>query len=309
VGKQAIFLESSPAGASPEAIGFHYDIGTEFFKSWLGDELIYSAARWSEPLATSRRPATLEFAQAAKLDFHLNAVGAGGGQSLLDIGFGWGGLIRRAIRVFDVAEAHGITLSAEQFAYVRAQNLPRTKLRLESYETLSLARPVDGIVSIGAFEHFSKPGLDRRAKLAVYGGFFERCHSFLKPGARLSLQSSFWAGIERSRAAEIVPSGVFPESDLPYLDEILESAERRFRVLYLETSENDYTRTLCEWLKRLRCAHDRALVDDTKFAFHEDYLRRCIVGFKRHRIRLARIVFERTSAFTAATTNAMVNKV
>jgi len=299
VGKQAIFAEAKLAGASPEAIRFHYDVGTDFFKSWLGEELVYSAARWSEPLATSNRPATLEFAQAAKLDFHLNAVGAGAGTSLLDIGFGWGGLIRRAIRVFDVAEAHGVTLSAEQFAYVRAQNLPRTKLRLESYETLALARPVDGIVSIGAFEHFAKPGLNRKTKLAVYRGFFERCHLFLKPDARLSLQSSFWSGIARSHAAAIVPSSVFPESDLPFLDEILEGAERGFRVLHLETSGNDYTRTLCEWLRRLRQAHAHALVDDKKFAFYEDFLRRSIVGFKRHRIRLARIVFERMSSFTA----------
>jgi len=45
----------------------------------------------------------------------------------------------------------------------------------------------------------------------------------------------------------------------------------------------------------LRIAHRHApqLVDERKFAFHEDYLRRCIVGFQRHRINLARVVFER----------------
>jgi cyclopropane-fatty-acyl-phospholipid synthase len=295
VGKQTIFVGATPAGASAEAIRFHYDIGTNFFKSWLGDELIYSAARWREPLATTTVPATLEFAQAAKLDFHLNAIGAGAGRSLLDIGFGWGGLIRRALGVFDVAEVHGVTLSAEQFAYVCAQALPRTELRLESYETLSLTRPVDGIVSIGAFEHFAKPRQTREAKLAIYRAFFERCHSFLKPRGRLSLQSIFWHRIERARAAEIVPGGVFPESDLPYLDEILESSRHPFRIIYLETSEDDYTRTLREWLRRLRRTHANApdIVNAAQFAFHEDYLRRCIVGFKRHRISLARIVFER----------------
>jgi cyclopropane-fatty-acyl-phospholipid synthase len=295
VGKREAFAWAEPAGASAQAIQFHYDIGTNFFRSWLGEELVYSAARWGEPLNGTPHLATLERAQTAKLDFHLNAVRAGAGKRLLDIGCGWGSLLRRAITIFDVAEAIGVTLSSDQYDYVRSQGLSRAGLRLESYETLSLPEPVDGIVSIGAFEHFAKPGLERRTKLAVYRGFFERCQKLLRPGARLSLQSIFWQNVERSRTTEILPAEVFPESDLPYLDEILESSHRHFRAVYLETSEDDYARTLHEWLTRLRHANKEMphLVDGAKFAFHENYLRRCIVGFKRHRISLARIVFER----------------
>lgn len=286
---------AEPAGASAEAIQFHYDVGSEFFRTWLGDDLVYSAARWHDPLSGNSPISTLEHAQTAKLDFHLNAVQAGEGKRILDIGCGWGSLLRRAVDIFDVARAIGVTLSAEQSEYVCAKNLPRTVLHHESYETLSLREPVDAIVSIGAFEHFVKPGLDRAAKVLVYRHFFERCRSFLRPNGRMSLQTIFWQAVEREQAHEIVPSDIFPESDLAFLDEIFDSSRRDFRTLYVETSEDDYVRTLREWLVRLRRASKTAphLVDGEKFAFHEDYLRRCIVGFKRHRISLARVVFER----------------
>jgi len=238
------------AGASSTAIQFHYDVGTEFFRSWLGDELVYSAARWRDPLSSAPDLEDLETAQTAKLDFHLKSARVGAGRSLLDIGCGWGGLMRRAIEAFGARQVVGATLSGEQYRYVRSLHIPRTRMHLESYETLTLSEPVDAIVSVGALEHFAKPSLPREEKIAIYRNFFVRCHGFLNPGARLSLQTIFWQNVDRKRAGEIVPSGVFPESDLPYLDELFEASHRHFRPLYLETSEEDYARTLKEWLKR-----------------------------------------------------------
>jgi len=295
VGKQEALRLAEPAGASAEAIQFHYDIGTEFFRTWLGDELVYSAARWSDRLGDAPPLETLERAQTAKLDFHLNAVRAGAGKSILDIGCGWGGLLRSAVSIFDVAQATGVTLSDEQYRYVRAQGLSRVKAHLQSYETLALDKQVDAVISIGAFEHFVKPGLDRESKIAIYRQFFERCGSFLRPGGRLSLQTIFWQTVERDRAVDIVPSDIFPESDLPYLDEVFDASRHHFRTIYVESNEDDYARTLREWLMRLRRARLQTphIVDEEKFAFYEAYLRRSIVGFKRHRISLARAVFER----------------
>lgn len=287
---------SEGAGASPEAIRFHYDVGTDFFRTWLGEELIYSAARWKDPLSEGPRAHNLETAQANKLDFHLRAVRADRDRTLLDIGCGWGGLLRRAVETCAVRQAIGITLSTQQFDHVRGLSLPRTRVQLTGWEDLSLPEPADAIVSIGAFEHFARPGLPRQTKIDIYVRFFARARTLLKPGSRLSLQSIFWQSVERERTTEIVPSGVFPESDLPWLDEIFEAAQPFFRVRYLETSGTDYALTLREWLHRLRHAHKAQphLVDEAKFRFHEDYLRRCIVGFQRHRISLARIVFERS---------------
>lgn len=299
MGYREVFADGSAvysgAGASPEAIRFHYDTGTEFFRSWLGDELVYSAGRWREPLTGENIASTLEDAQAAKLDFHLDAVGCGEGKTLLDIGCGWGAAMRRAIARFNAARTIGITLSSEQFEHVRAQKNPRIEVHLQSWEDVVLPEPVDGAISIGAFEHFAQPHQDRARKVSIYRDFFERTYGLLKPAGRLSLQTIYWQAADRALARAIVPNDVFPESDLPYLDEALEAAQPFFRVRYLETSGEDYTRTLREWLRRLRQAHEAEprLVDRGKFAFHENYLRRCIVGFARDRISLARIVFER----------------
>ncbi|MBV9332252.1 MAG: class I SAM-dependent methyltransferase, partial [Alphaproteobacteria bacterium] len=246
MGYQTQFLGdalSSTAGASAEAIQFHYDVGTDFFRTWLGEDLVYSAARWHEPLSGRGCAANLEAAQQNKIDFHLRAVRAGEGRSVLDIGCGWGALLRRAVRTFGSREAIGATLSAEQFNYVSSHNIPRTRVHLQSYERLSLPSPVDAVVSIGAFEHFAKPSLSRDRKVAIYRGFFDRVHGFLRYGGRLSLQSIFWQDVDRDEAAKIVPVGVFPESDLPYLDEIFEGAQGAFRTVYMEACGDDYVLT------------------------------------------------------------------
>lgn len=72
---------SRPSGASAEAISYHYDAGTEFYRLWLDQSLTYSAARWGDPRQDPRQvavsPVSLELAQEAKLDFHLKAVAVG----------------------------------------------------------------------------------------------------------------------------------------------------------------------------------------------------------------------------------------
>jgi cyclopropane-fatty-acyl-phospholipid synthase len=88
-------LERPQSGASAEAICYHYDGGTEFYRLWLDHKLTYSAARWGDPCRIAAGPVSLELAQDAKLDFHLKALGIGRGDSLLDIGCGWGSMLRR----------------------------------------------------------------------------------------------------------------------------------------------------------------------------------------------------------------------
>jgi hypothetical protein len=88
-----------PSGASAEAISYHYDAGTEFYRLWLDRSLTYSAARWGDPRQVAVSPVSLELAQEAKLDFHLKAVAVAPGDSLLDVGCGWGSMLRRAVNI------------------------------------------------------------------------------------------------------------------------------------------------------------------------------------------------------------------
>ena len=281
------------AGASRDAITYHYDIGREIYSLILAPLLVYSAACW---LVNGRPAASLEEAQMNKLNYHLDAAGVGQGSRLLDIGCGWGGLIRTASEHRKISHATGLTLSEDQFDHLRGMALPATDVHLASYENFEPAQRYDAIVSIGAFEHFVRPGMSQAQRLGIYRQFFNQAASWLAPGGRLSLQTIYWAGIDRDYAEAIVPVDVFPESDLPFLAEIFESSRMSFEPIHMTTGADDYTRTLMEWLKRLKArrASIEALAPDRElFRFFEDYFRTSIVGFRKRRIGLCRVAFRR----------------
>lgn len=283
------------SGASPEAIQYHYDVGTEFYRLWLDGGLIYSAARWHD---SSRKlhEVSLEKAQERKLDFHLASVGTRPGFKLLDVGCGWGGLLSRAVTHYGIEKGVGLTLSEAQHSHIAALHESRIQAILSSYASHPRDEKYDGIISIGAFEHFVRPNMPSDEKIDVYRGFFERCSGWLSPGGRLSLQSITWGNIPPEFRIQILPQDVFPESDLPTVEEIFAASAGVLQVVRLENNPLDYAVTLEEWLRRLRARRQEILRMDgggPLFEAYEDYLRKCIVGFRRNRINLVRIVFER----------------
>ena len=281
------------AGASRNAITYHYDIGREIYALILDPLLVYSAACWNKD---GKPAASLEDAQVDKLNYHLDAAGVKPGSRLLDIGCGWGGLIRTACASRSIAHATGLTLSEDQHNFVKELGLPGVSVSLASYENFQPEQPFDAIISIGAFEHFVKPGMTVAQRLAIYRQFFDKAARWLAPGGRLSLQTIYWASIDPSYADAIVPTDVFPESDLPYLSEVFEASRTSFEPVHMTTSADDYTRTLLEWFKRLKArrAEIEALAGDRDiFRFFEDYFRTSMVGFRKRRIGLARVAFRR----------------
>ena len=239
-------LTSRPSGASAQAISQHYDVGTEFYRLWLDRHLTYSAARWGDPRQAGDSQVSLELAQEAKLDFHLAAVGIGPGDNLLDIGCGWGSMLRRAAEQYGVAHATGLTLSTDQYNHVRRLDLPGVEVRLQSYEDYQPARPFSGIVSVGAFEHFTRPGLSAAEKVAIYRRFFERCHGWLRRDAVLSLQTITWGCVARARTSALLAQDVFPETDPPYIIDVLEASDGFFEPIYM-----GFNRTVCRKASRM----------------------------------------------------------
>jgi cyclopropane-fatty-acyl-phospholipid synthase len=284
-------------GASAKAIRHHYDVGTAFFRLWLDRNLVYSAARWTQPIGAPVPRTSLEEAQIAKLDFHLDAARAGKDSRLLDIGCGWGGMLRRAVEHRQVAHATGLTLSEDQFRHVAGLDLPRTDVRLENYESFQPHQTYSSIVCVGAMEHFARPGYDSDTKMEAYRGFFARCHRWLGNYGHLSIQSICWGAVPRAKNIALLPLDIFPESDLPYLSEILESAAPHFELKYIENGRLDYIMTLYEWLRRLREQKEVVTRDfggEPVFSYYERYLRRAIAGFERKRMTLYRMVLQRS---------------
>ena len=124
--KFKIFMDNSERGGSLKNIHAHYDISNDLFRTFLDKEtLMYSSAIYdavAQPPALMGQPSsglrfkgTLEEAQWRKLDTLCDRAQILPGQTLLDIGFGWGGLSIHAAKKYG-CKVTGITLSVEQKA-------------------------------------------------------------------------------------------------------------------------------------------------------------------------------------------------
>ena len=239
-------------GASPEAIQYHYDIGNAFLALAQEGGRNYSCAMFEAG-------DTHEQAQIRKLDYHIGQIRAQGAERVLDIGCGWGALLDRLVGVAGVKEAVGLTLSKEQVRYIAEQYAhPNVEVRLENWQDYRPEKPFDGIISLGAFEHFAKMNED---KVQAYQHFFRKCHDFLKPGGRLSLQTMGYGDVPRDKVHSelFIAREVFPESDLPYLADIVRAAEMLFEVELVRNDRHDYTKTMRAWFTNLRAHRKEAL--------------------------------------------------
>ncbi|MGH7781462.1 MAG: class I SAM-dependent methyltransferase [Candidatus Binataceae bacterium] len=276
-------------GASKKAISFHYDQGNEFFRLILDSDNSYSCAMYED------ESDTLEQAQARKLEYHIRQARAGGAERVLDIGCGWGALLTRLLTVHGVKSAVGLTLSENQAQWVRAMHLPGAEVRVESWSDHVPAAPYNSIISIGALEHFARPGVSREVRVAGYRKFFERCHGWLAPGAWMSLQAIGLGAVDRGIRGQFVAEHIFPESDLPRLGEITDAAEGIFEVISVRNDRADYKRTNQEWRKRLKKNWDAAVAlagEETVRTF-DKYFRYSVAGFSFGTTNLYRLTLRR----------------
>lgn len=285
---------TSKPGASAEAIQYHYDLGNEFYRQWLDPTLTYSAALWMDG-------DTLEAAQVRKIDFHIEQSRARGAPRVLDVGCGWGGVLRRLVEVAGVEKAVGLTLSKAQAEWIERWGHPGIEVRLESWADHSPDQEYDAVISVGAFEHFAQMEASDAERIAGYRAFFARCRGWLRPKGRLSLQTFAYGGlrprdvIRRSAGTRFLSSEIFPETDPPRLADLVTASEGLFEVASLRNDRKDYARTCREWLRRLRAARDSIIgsVGRDVFSRYERYLQLSTVGFETGDLALFRLTLVR----------------
>jgi cyclopropane-fatty-acyl-phospholipid synthase len=281
------WLESN--GASAAAIAAHYDVGNAFFALWLDPALVYTCADWrggADGLAAAQRQ---------KIDYYADALGFVPGARVLDIGCGWGGALTHFIRGRGAAEAVGLTLSESQAAYIAAEAVPGVTAHLTSWVDYDPDVPFDAIISIEAIEAFARQGLTRAEKVKIYRALFSRAHRWLKPGGGFGLQMIAYGSATPAQFDRFIAEMVFPESDLPFLSEVIEAAEGLFETVSLRNDRADYVRTLKTWLANLKAARPAAgaLVGAAVVRRFEDYLRLSWHMFATGACDLHRIVFRR----------------
>jgi cyclopropane-fatty-acyl-phospholipid synthase len=239
-----------PRGATSEDIEAHYDLGNDFYGLWLDEELSYSCALWDFDDPTD----TLEQAQTRKLEYHIERANVSDGGRILDVGCGWGSLLRALNGSATRSQATGLTLSRAQADWILRDPIPSTDVRIESWFDHAPTEPYDGIISIGAFEHFADPSMDTKAKVNLYRDFFSRCSQWLVPGGRMSLQTIAYGICDESTRNRLsaMSSLVFPGSELPTLEEIVSASEGLFKLISLRDDSPHYAKTCQAWRTRLR---------------------------------------------------------
>ncbi len=237
-----------------------------------------------------RRPdADLAQAQRDKLDLICRKLELQPGESLLDLGCGWGGLAIWAARHHQV-RVHAITLSAVQAAYARAwvarEGLQRW-IEVEERDCLdpALAGPFDKVAGIGVTEHLG---------VRAHPAYFAAVHRLLRPGG-LFLHHGITQPPDARHSSQwdFLIAHVFPGGDLTYLGHTAEMMEcARLEVLDVECLRAHYARTTRQWAERLRAAHSnaRGLVSPNTYRTWLLYLTAASVAFERGWIGLSQIL-------------------
>ncbi|MGW7077361.1 class I SAM-dependent methyltransferase [Streptomyces sp. NPDC054866] len=288
-------------GATAEAIRHHYDVSNDFYGLWLDGSLTYTCALWDESGAElAGLQDDLEAAQARKLDYLIEGARAAGAGRVLDVGCGWGSLLKRLTGIYGVRHATGLTLSDSQAELVRASGIARTEIRVENWLDHEPAEGYDAIISIGAFEHFAKTGLSRAERIAAYREFFERCYEWLPSRGRIALQTNIKGNntvMDKATVRELmfIIETIFPESEIPALSEVIESSEKLFDVVSLRNDPDHYSRTCGEWLRRLQENREAAvrISGEENVVNYENYLGASVRHFKNRHLGLARIILEK----------------
>lgn len=283
-------LRSNHRGGAKRNILAHYDLGNDFYASWLDETLTYSSARFVAD------GATLAEAQIAKIDLALDRLRLRSGSRLLEIGCGWGSLAARAVERHD-AIVHGVTLSPEQ-ARVAAARLealdPGARSRITLTDYRDVTGQYDAIASIEMVEAVGR---------AFWPAYLDAITRLLRPGGRAAIQfiairDDLFPAYAVSR--DFIQTYVFPGGCLVGEAEFRGLAEAR-GLAWHEPAHfgDDYAETLRQWRARFDAvAAEGGLppgFDDAFVALWRYYLQYCEGGFRSGGITVAQVTLVKTA--------------
>ena len=266
---------------SSKNVSHHYDRGNDFYRLYLDESMTYSCAYFRDDNDS------LEQAQQQKYEHICRKLQLKEGETLLDIGCGWGGMLIYAARHYGT-KGVGYTLSREQAEYsrqlIKKMGLEKNvEIVLDDYRHST--GQFDKFVSIGMFEHVGKGHIPT---------FMKQVKTLLKPGGVGLLHT---IGKER----KTLPDGwtmkhIFPGAYVPVLDHIIRvMGKNGFVPMDIENLRLHYAATLDKWVERFEAnANKIASMFDEKFVrMWRIYLNGTAAAFRSGDLRLYQILFSK----------------
>ncbi|MCD4527165.1 cyclopropane-fatty-acyl-phospholipid synthase family protein [Nocardioides sp. cx-173] len=227
-------------GRDAEVISHHYDVSNAFYRHVLGPSMAYTCAVYPE------LGSTLEEAQYEKFDLVARKLDLRPGQRLLDVGCGWGGMVRHAAKEYGV-KALGVTLSRQQADWAKEE------IDREGLGDLAEVRHLDyrDVLESG-FDAVSSIGLTEHIGVRNYPSYFRFLRDRLKPEGRLLNHSITRHHNRREETGAFIDRYVFPDGELIGSGTIIKEAQDAgLEVMHSENLRKHYAMTLRDWNRNL----------------------------------------------------------
>jgi Cyclopropane fatty acid synthase and related methyltransferases len=268
---------------SRENIHHHYDLGNDFYRLWLDEQMVYTCAYFSSPTLS------LEQAQIAKMDHVCHKLRLKPGETVAEAGCGWGSLALHMARHYGV-KVKAFNISHEQIVYAREwakrEGLSEEVEYIED-DYRNINGSFDAFVSVGMLEHVG------RRNYRELGRVIDRC---LKDDGRGLIHS---IGRNQPRLMSTwIEKRIFPGAYPPTIREMMDVFEPfNFSVLDIENLRLHYAKTLEHWLKRYENAAETLTeMFDSRFVrTWRLYLAGSISAFTTSSLQLFQVVFARAT--------------
>ncbi len=260
-------------------ISHHYDLGNDFYKLWLDEQLVYTCAYFESP------EASLEAAQVAKMDHVCRKLQLQPGEHVIEAGCGWGALALHMAKHYGV-HVRAFNVSKEQVRYARERTQQEGfagQVEFIEDDWRNITGKCDAFVSVGMLEHVGPENCQRLGDV-IHTSLEQHGRGLIHTiGMNYNQQFNRW-----------IEDRIFPGAQPPSLRQMLDVFEPHdFSVIDVENLRPHYALTLRHWLERFERSLPkvREMYDEQFIRMWRMYLGASASAFETGGLQLFQVVF------------------